>query len=621
MDDTYNENDDPALDAKPLAIAIAAAEVDLRRWLDELERLDADAASGDRTAVAKLRNPWGTSEAPGRAIPALRNKIASDEQQLVRLRAEFQATYIAYTRAKEMLNSHEESRAPKPADGDLLKVLAEKLAKAGVSGRDLKRASRNTLRRVSDLFVEDKGTSGKTSAEIFSDLQRLGVEGLVCLHTVVPRELLFHTPGDPNPQGFTRTSLPKLKVHEPRTIEVEPVRLPRTHSGSTSTRMFAPLWDAVGDSNLYSVYTRVAEPVEIACRSSDWEHLPPYQSFDEMLENVAAFAQHHRAAEKSAAKLAARRLLQEDSPEWGKFESDDPQQAALLKVCMPSPEILYDKELWEVWLQWHIKAATIHSYLNKTMLYDVSEALLGRWLFLLAGRFAKSEDELPVCLQWMFEWLELPYVMASEPATRIVVPNALLNAGAKDDPDVVYFADELQQRKDMILDIHAKFEAEQARRTVAAPAMQLFLGRLEQVDLIDEVQNLSLDALVDLVALMNEYDDLLGQLNEDLVAALRKSLQASGATRNDVEAKASNSNQNGNGSLGTPHLDELASIYDGHVSDLNATCLELLEAIVVAPLLSKLADRPRVRKPARPNEGMVDNGPGPSGDNQMGMNF
>ena len=357
-----------------------------QRLFAALMTLQERADNGDRSAKASLRNPWGTSLTPKRAIPLLRRGIAETDEEIGRLGPELLALLLRKKLLADQMEQYSSNASIIPSTG-----ASARLAEAGIADWMVERLSESSLERLAVMITEATRTSTYFNTVGWCDVARFENE--------IAEER--------NPQ--------KIK-------EIDPTRIFVSSRFEVSENRTLPgfYWESVVDFPEFRCFYREAFKSEHYDVDQDaW--LPPYETIEE----------YERYDPEFAMRLAEAR----EAGQWSEEHIfDDPREEYMIpeEWCFVErlvPRFRAWPALWHAFRPFGEIAVALSRHCGESSPSLFEDWALKVQLFYLFGRHRrfKSEAEKAIRVE-LFDFLRLPVLTYGAPAVRVLIPKDRLPA-------------------------------------------------------------------------------------------------------------------------------------------------------------------------------------------------
>lgn len=431
----------------------AALDLSLKADTESIENFEALvklADEGDAVAKRTLRHRWQTSEDPGRKKNALKKTIEDGQARLGNLLSAALPMMLSVSRSAAILRDVEAEAESKGVKADASERLRKKFSDAGGTESLFDRASIDAMRSAVIALRKHAAPANKPSAEVLATLTTLELVGLVAhvfarpIDKALARAAAEGHAGAKSILDCEDMTLATLQI---RPIDLAYVSFPDGYDDWKVPIMTPYLWDGVGASPFYQILAREVDPSETGRGPGQEIPLPAYLTYDAMLENEPDFRRLHIEAGNEARLLSSYRELLITKGVTDDVRLPDSAHDDVLDYCFRNEEIYDDRIAWDIWVDWMIKFQTIRRYIDEETPDYESDDTISVWLYLLAGRLASSEAQLPATHRGLlFDWLELPVTFWPVPATRFLVPACLSKAAGPSDPVVRPHLARMQRR-------------------------------------------------------------------------------------------------------------------------------------------------------------------------------
>jgi len=421
-----------------------------------VEALHTKMMAGDVTAKHTLHNPWNSSVPASRRMPAIETRLEELGTQLEEAGPNFLALLLEMQRLeKQRLHQHDreqqslrgtfdmQSGSLEAGFGRIVRVLQAE----GVSNRHGSRVSVATLARAARLILhqtEDRWCDEVVSVRELLQanvLQRVCVlhgwrlgtgevhdfDGLGVLWAKDSAHGTWHTEvaHDPNfDSSWYCTTLPVPAI-------IDPPGIPQNWTPESMVEMHPVIWDAFPPDKYYRSFVRELEDGEnLAFNwtdrwSGDPEPMPRHATLEAMIRWDDRFASDYRRAEMRSRVLDGYRAELEDVTLEELAQSPSEKASELLDFAFPvASAVIFDVDKWDAWRPWGILLKTLKVYLESHPDDQGARgSLVFAWAYLLKGRLAQSDDDLPAFVRAaLFDWMLLPVTSTLTPAVRILIP-------------------------------------------------------------------------------------------------------------------------------------------------------------------------------------------------------
>jgi hypothetical protein len=413
--------------------------------------LQAAADAGSRTALEKLRSPWGTSTAASRKAPAITRKLTELAATLPDELASTIGNVVLYLILLEQKRELDrQQRSGGAAAGDIHTAFAQRLAERNVTERHLSRISKEREDEVAEFIKECADAPRSSGAAILAALDKAGLleqvrpsraialEDLKRLSEVSPKDIWDEEIRRSDCGGTEAEEVADISSIPPPVssdlddpislIRFAPPRLPRGFDFKRDW-IHPALWEAVGLGADHVPLDRQASDVEA---ERMWElELPPYGSIELLRQHEPTFDEALQEADEDVRELHYFRRDLID-----RFSLDGDQLVEELRCddrfgwaapFLPN-DIWLDHEAFRVWRDYAGLCSAAQRF-NPMLGVVKTEPSAQSWAYLLRGRwkrFKKPGERL--VRKTLFDFLVLPLLTVKPEGRRYLVPREIVQA-------------------------------------------------------------------------------------------------------------------------------------------------------------------------------------------------